>query len=469
MRSLARAMNTKRVSRAMCLGMLVVLGVAVCAGLVRTFSRPSIRVDGVGYYAPLASVLFDNDLDLRNEIAHAERWMRKDVFSGPDGVVDPFPVGAAILWAPALIVAKAIDRATHGDTAGGWRFASRGFEPRYVSALALASGLEALLGGVLLYWLARFRTSVLPAMAGTVGAMLGTPVVYYALADPSYAHSASFLACSALLAATLSEKHRRVPIWALGTLWALVALVRWQDGVLGVILAPRLLREARAARAAGIGACLRALTLFVLPACLVLLPQVLFWKRIYGHFFVATLGMQLMDWGRPRILPFLISTWQGAFVWSPLFLVGFAGLRCVPERGLRFALWTALALEVYTCSAARDWWAGGSFGARRLVAVAPFAGLGLALWAQAAFEAQGPVARKRKALVLGLVTLGTAWNLRLAQYNVTGLIPNNPANPRAYERHYPAGDPHRQLYPLWDYARLGHELWDAEKQLWSAR
>ena len=191
---------------------------AVCVGSVRTFSRPSVRIDGMGYYAPLASVVFDHDLDLRNEFLYTSPWMRKRYFPALDGRArDPYPVGAAFLWAPVFYLSYLLDpeRSSHSS----YVRASPGFNPRYVRTIALATGLEVLLAGMLLYLGMRRRSGDAAALAGTMGAALGTPVVFYALAEPSYAHAASFLCGSALLVAVLVDRERRLPLAALGALW----------------------------------------------------------------------------------------------------------------------------------------------------------------------------------------------------------------------------------------------------------
>ena len=439
----------------------------VCVLLVQELSKPSIRLDGVGYYAPLASVVFDGDVDLRNEFAHASEFMRNAYFMRPDGsAVDPFAVGAAVLWAPAVLATRAFDSdQSRASRPARSAFGSPGFQPRYVRAIAVTTGLEALVGCFLLFTALRRWTGTLAATAGTAGAALGTPLVYYALAQPSYAHAASFLCVSGLLFAVVRDHSRRLPLAVLGALWGLAALVRWQDAVLGLLFAPRLLEDASRMRlqrrrfAAGLVA-------FVAAALVVFSPQLWFWNQVYGSPFVYT-HHGFMRWFAPQVVPLLVSTWHGAFIYSPLLLVGFAGIACVPERGLRFALWGSVLLEIYACAAANDWWGGGGFSARRLTSVAPLAGVGIAwLVARVRMPGGAPQRAWRTAAIMLLVGVTSLWNLRLAQYNVRGLLPFNPDLPVDYIRHYPSGDVRRQPYGLWDHARLAGELRDAERQMW---
>jgi hypothetical protein len=444
----------------------LVLGLG-CLVLVRTFSRPRIRYDGIGYYAPLASLVFDHDLDLRNEVSYAHPFFRKNYFVRPDGTaVDPYPVGAAVLWSPVLLVAHALDRDPSTIRRPGSIRSSPAFEPRYLRAIAIATGLEALLACGLLVVALRRLTGRLPALLGTMGCALGTPLLFYALAEPSYSHTASFLVGSALVASVLADRNRHLPLPWLGFLWGLATLVRWQDALLGLLLAPRLVEELRQVRVRP-RQTLGGLLLFGSTAVLVFSPQVMFWQVVYGHPLVFTPPGGFMRWGHPQVLPMLFSTWHGAFVWSPLLLVGFVGLSLLRDRGLRWSMLCTVALEIYACAAASDWWGSGGFGPRRLTAVAPLAGLGLALLVQRAMQIPSVSrARLATAACAGAIVLGSLWTMRLAQYNLAGMLPYNPERAQDYNRGYPAGDPRLRPYALWDHARLVREIVDAERFLW---
>ena len=434
--------------------------VAAVAAIAVPLSRPSIRMDGVGYYAPLASVVLQHDLDLENEIAHADRFMRNAWFTLPDGRrVDPYPVGAAVLWSPVMIVSWLFDGARgRYDDPGAWRLASPGFSRRYIVTIALATALEGIAAAALLWITLRRRAGGWPAAAGVLAATLGTPFLYYTVAEPSYAHTASFLACTALLAAVLSP--RRAPLWVLGALWGLVSLVRYQDAVLGILVAPRLLDEVAQSRHAPRRLAIRVLE-FVIPAFLVFLPQPLFWRQQYGEFAVVPLPQGFMHWAGAPIPAFLFSTWQGAFLWSPALAAGLAGLVFLRDRRLRAALWAAAALEIYVSAAAGDWWGSASFGARRLVVIGPIAGLGMALAVR-----QLATTRARRIAVGLVVAVLVGWTVRLTQFASDGWLPHNAANAPDYARHYPTEHPWSRQWGKWEYGRFVRELAAAERARW---
>jgi hypothetical protein len=249
----------------------------------------------------------------------------------------------------------------------------------------------------------------------------------------------------------------------LGFLWGLVMLIRYQDGVLGVLAAPKLLREAADLRHRRRLQSLGRIALFGGTALAVMSVQFAFWQRVFGEPLVTALPIA-MDWTRPHVLPFLLSTWAGAFLFSPLFAFGLAGLWLFPERSMRWALLAAVVLQVYVCACVSDWWGSASFGARRLVAIAPLAGLGVALLVDR-------FATSRRRTVIALATVGVAivWNVRLAHYTVAGWFPNNARNTAAFLRDYPSGHPYRQPWAQWDYVRFAGEVADAERRMWRRR
>src|SRR5262249_11687343 len=157
--------------------------------------RPSIEFDGFGYYSILATALFDHDFDLTNEMAQTDNHNRRRWYTSPkDGrFVDPFPVGAAILWTPVVAISYALDpRRPHYHDPGAWPGRSPAFEPRYVKTIAIATALEAVAAIAILLVSWKPHASRAAIGVGTLAATIGTPLVYYTLADPSYAHTASF-------------------------------------------------------------------------------------------------------------------------------------------------------------------------------------------------------------------------------------------------------------------------------------
>jgi hypothetical protein len=234
--------------------------------------------------------------------------------------------------------------------------------------------------------------------------------------------------------------------------------MRSQDALLGVLLLPRLLDERRELRASSPTRWLLTLLRLGGPVVVLFTPQMFFWQHVYGKPLLVPPGPDFLPWWRPRLLQLLFSTWNGAFLWSPVLLIGCVGLLTTRDRSLRWALAAALLLEFYSSSVLLDWWGGRAFGARRLVSIAPLAILGLAFWVQRLRDS-----RRRLGIGIGIVLLACVWNLRLAVHYRDGLLPGNPGNAGEYLRHPGLGPNHATPYGQWDYPRLFRELWRADR------
>lgn len=419
--------------------------------LLGALRRPSIHHDGVGYYAPLASVLVDGDLDLRNELVHLGPRFLRAAFMTPDGKLgDPFPVGPALLWAPAVWIASRLPANSLWDAplAAPSQTAHPAFAPRFVRALLWADMILVLEGGCALAIVLSLGLGWMRAAAAVLAVVFGTPVFYYTLSDPSYGHAASFFAASLFVAAVWLDRRRRLPPELLGFLLGGLILMRSQDAIWGVLLVPRLLETWRDRKRWD-------LLRFLWPTLVAFLPQALFWQRIYGRALLVPPGPDFLPWWKPQLLQLLASTWNGVLPWSPILLLGLVAWFAVPEKSLRLAVFTGSVLALYSSSILLDWWGGAAFGPRRLVAMAPVAAIGLA-----------HVLRRRPSWALALTTLLVllcALEIRLAQYKLRGLLPANPGNAADYVRHYPPGSPRALRYGHWDYARLVSECLDAER------
>ena len=448
-----------RVPVAVRAALLFVLLAVSLGWLARDVIRPCIHGDGVGYYAPLASVVFQHDLDLRDELLQVSPQLLQAMYITPDGrFVDPFPVGSALLWTPAVLLVRRLppSHALDAPLAIRVRTPHPGWAPRFARTLLWTNVLLVLLAGASLAGTLARETGVVAAAAGTAAAIFGTPVFFYALADPGYSHAPTFFAvCMLLVLALGGVRHR--PLALLGAAWGFVSLVRPQDAILGLLFAPRLLEEWHHRTSARSRA--RLLLEFALPAFLVFSPQMIFWQRIYGQPLVSPAADFLPLW-KAQILPLLFSTWNGALLWSPLLLLGLVGSRKLGDAHLRRWMLVAIVLEILVCALVLDWWGGRSFGPRRLVSVVPFAALGMAMQLQ---RVRG--SKVLAALLAAVLILGCTWSVRLARYHLAGLLPANPGSFADYQRHYGPGSPHAQLYGYWDYPRFFSEIVISERML----
>lgn len=330
-----------------------------------------------------ASLGQDFDLDLANQ---AERLGPLNTYmavrnpaTGRYG--NAFPWGLGLVMQPAFWAARALDRLPAFRINDEWFLALQAYPFAYSLTGMLQTNLMTLASLVLAYGLARrLGAAPLPSAAGALCAVWGTPLYYYSSVEPLFAHAAA--AClhtgAIALAAWAGDRPagRRAHAAALlaGLVFGLATLTRWQlalsAGIFVLWLAGR--RQVGPAAALALG---WALLAWHIPYSL---------NGMFGSLWAVpadAVGNGHGFLGAPRyLIPLLFAPDRGWLVWSPLAAVGLAGLGLWGRRGggLPAALLLTVAAQVLLAAGVRDWYAGESFGQRRLTELYPAVAIGLA-------------------------------------------------------------------------------------------
>ena len=398
--------------------------------------RPVLaRGDGHLLYLMARSTVLDGDWRFDNDLARfGDPFRQRTTAAGRKGI--PHPIGPALVWAPLLAVAHAGAAVVNLFGAGIAMHGYTAWHQRIVFALSVVLACGAVLLGYRVA--ARWVGGRWGPTYAAVAVLLGTSLTYYATYMPSYGHamdaffSAAFLGAWAL---TLGRSDlRRFAV--LGALLGAAALIRTQELALGVVLvveiAARLIDAARAAPGARLAAAAGwigrgAVALAV--ALVVLVPQLIEWQIVFGSWRGLPQGPGFTRWGDPLVAETLFSSRNGWLSTTPIAYAGVVGLGFLPRRARLIAagFLAAVALQVYLDSIIFDWWAGASFGQRRLcnmtlpVVVGLAALLAAAARRAARTRAPRPVWHALAAIGLGLPV---AYNLS----RVEALRAGKPAN-----------------------------------------
>jgi hypothetical protein len=379
--------------------------------------KPDGRVivgDAVHHFVQLRSAVVDGDLDFANDYAalygfdvdaaEGRAWLA-DRRTETGLVRNLMPVGPALLWAPLYGGALAMEG---GGAASGGPRAAPGVSRFAQTTAGITGVIAATAAAWFAFGIARRWTTDASALAGAVGAWIGTHAVYYSLISPAYSHAASMLATTVLVWHWCGARGR----WSIGAaaasgaLAGVAALMRWQDVIWIAIPVVESLRMPAAPRtrvASALAACVAAAVAFT--------PQMIVWQALYGQPLAIPQGGGFMEWTAPNLVAVLFSDNHGLFSWSPMLLLaaaGFAGL-ARRERWLALPAVVVLVSSWYVNAAVSDWWAGEAFGARRFLSLFPFFVMGLAAW----IGAPGARLPRRLALVAMLIV---ANGLLLVQY-----------------------------------------------------
>lgn len=429
-------------------GVLLIVLVFV---LLLPLSTPRIyATDEVQYYAYLHSVYFDGDLDFANEYHYFAEAGKANgdpaVYNAllrhrPD---DPprnpttgkyrnlAPIGAALLWSPGYVLADIGVRLA--NTAGA-NIPADGYAWPYIWGVCFMSAFYALLGLLLCYRVARRFVGVFAATLATLCVWLASPLVFYTYIAMPWSHATAFFLVALFLwlwlygwGDNLAPRQAQRPLWQwalLGVVGGLMASTREQLGLLMVIPAVEgIVAYVQRFRAGGphrwrtIGHLFGSHVIFLVCLVLAFVPQLLTYQVLNGRPGPATVVSGKLSAGSfsPHFFDTLFHPNHGAFLWSPVLLVGLVGLAWLARRDSLLAALLLLGFLTQTYingSFGTTWHLSGSFGFRRLIECTPIFIMGLALlleWAQAR------VGRWPLLLVAALLLY---WNLGLiAQWTI---------------------------------------------------
>jgi len=347
------------------------------------------NVDSISYFAVSHSLLFDRDLNLTNQFRvlipettplneSSLRWITRNPATGLPG--SPYAIGYSLLAMPWLAAGTAVDGLSGGRGDGYGRWAERFFVTANVFYLTAALILlHRFLLSLGLRWSEKERPAARWAAVAAAALVPATALGYYAFTVMS--HTVSFLGVCLFLLTWWTRRDStewRSWIWV-GAAGGLMLLCRWQDILfLSAPVTYELMRRPFLKMAgernwwtSRIAACLAALVM--------LAPQMIEWKILYGSFVTIPQGPDFLTLPPPRILHVLFSSWNGLFFTTPATLAGAAGilLGLLRDRQALGPLAAAAALQVAVVGCLSAAWSGFAFAMRMLISAMPVAAAGI--------------------------------------------------------------------------------------------
>lgn len=381
-------------------------------GQVRVGAR--LLGDGFYYYAYLRSLAFDRDVNFLNDYPMIGLGDKPHLFmlTSTGHAQSAWTIGPAIVWSPfyagAHILAKELTKTRANVSVDGASYP-------YRQAICIAGLFYGLLGAYFIWRLCLLFAPARAATAATALAISGSFMAWYIVRDPTATHApamASTAAFAWLWVATLWKRTTRQWI-ALGAIGGLMADIRWQSAIYGLLPLIEVGVLAWHASRRGDYAALRRLgldaavggTAFVVG----FLPQMLAWKAIYGSYLAVSPVGPAIRFNDPHWADVIWSSRNGLFSNSPILIVAALGLWLLSRRDRTIAVAFALSCVVMVVfnSMIQDWWGSSAFGARRFDGAIPLLAVGLAL----VIDAGARVIAARPMLPAAAVLAGAvAWN-----------------------------------------------------------
>lgn len=369
--------------------------------------RPLIRGDALAYFVWTASIGGDFDMNLENQAEYLGDLNTYMAIRNPQTGYygNAFAWGQGLLLQPAFQAARLLDRLPAMRVNDDWFHSLQRYPFAYSLLAMLQVNLMTMFSLAMVYAVCRrLGIAALPAACAGLMTAWGTPLLYYSAVQPLYAHASATFAHTAALALFVFNvtAGRSLPWWrwmAAGLAFGLAALTRWQLALsfIPCFLFISWLAAGRERRAAWSHVAAFALG-FV--ALVWHIPYTFNW--MFGSPFSTAMGEGFV--GPPRFLwEILFSDHRGFFLWSPIALVGIAGLivGLRRHRSINLTLLGVVVAQILINAGVETWSGGESFGLRRLTELYP----ALALGAAQILTAGAPAVRRAayaSAVALGL-------------------------------------------------------------------
>jgi hypothetical protein len=413
--------------------------------------------DGLGYYTPLRSLIFDGDFRIADEYEYLSNSASK--FGGGLRVTTAIPeyskytMGMGLVLAPFYLLGHLFTLVLNGL---GLNVETNGLSWTYELFYCLGSILLGISGLILAYQTARRFFSPLASTLAVIGVWFASPLTFYLTLEASMSHAVSQFLISLLLYLCITTswfKQRKYQI-LIGIVLGLAVLVRPQNLLFGIVpiliglwailpqtnkIKPDRDREELSTQIQEkttqkssfsfelIKQYLNNLIWIGMFTFLMLIPQIFVFVSQYGSLGEISYLKEgaeqgygsSFNWLQPEIFKVLFSGFHGLFAWHPLLILGVVGLMISkkPMAPLGWILLVAFFLQVYFIGSWWAWWQGASFGGRMFCNCSLIFILGLAaFWDR--FKSK---AGRISAVVITVFFL--VWNALLVMQYESAMIP----------------------------------------------
>jgi hypothetical protein len=340
-----------------------------------------IHADAQGYYGYLVAIFIEQSFDWGRVIsAYADVYFNG---GGSDftvhsefGRINKYYAGTSLLMLPFFLI----------SCVGAWFF---GFPvDGYSQPFQIGMMFSALFySGAGMYFLSRFfeakgiKKTI--SLVTVVLVLMGTNLFHYSISEPAMSHAYSFALVSLFLFkvnAWLLSSNWRDLLWS-SVVFGLIVLVRPVNG-LAIFSVPFIAGGLRPLvdSLKEMDGLKKKLAIGVAVVFVVLSFQSIMYLAQVGKPLVWSYRDEGFNLTSPKILNVLFSFKKGFFVYTPIALIGAAGLMFYtikkPKAGAW--LWLFLALVIYVISSWWNWYYGSSFGHRAMIEYLPFFAFGIA-------------------------------------------------------------------------------------------
>lgn len=345
------------------------------AGNLGAFGINKIVFDVVSYHSYMPAVFIEKDIDLGFYKDSSAVFDQKEMYFAnftPEGKpIIKTTYGLSLMYLPFTI--------------WPWMFSEHGtcngYELPFSIAISISTLFYFILGLYFLYKLLKALQFSLASIGMTILCLgLGTNLLSYASISIGMPHAYGFFLVSVLLYTT--HKWYQTPNYKgtiiIGICLGMLVLIRPTNLVYALVFVaykfnsfPSVVQVFKNAW--------KHLVIIALISFIIVLPQLLYWKHVTGHYIYNSYVGERFYFERPHLLDYVFGFRKGWLVYSPILLFGLIGLfvRSASNPYFKSTL-IILCVLLYLNSSWWCWWFGGSYGARAMIETYPLIAIGFA-------------------------------------------------------------------------------------------
>jgi len=345
-------------------------------------------IDDKKYYSYIKSLVIDGDLDFQNEYQQLRVEDPYHLHSRTKAGRPPniYPPGSMALWLPFYIAIHIILKTIKLFDAG---LLTNGLIQPYKNAVGIATIFYACLAFLIIYRMLKYYVKKAFSLAAILILLLSGFLLYYIIFTPLMSTVCGVFMTSLFIFLWLKwrKSENFYHFFALGTAAGILIFIRPTLGIFLLLPLIDIIKNFLANKNyKSWHTIIRSLWLsFSLSIGVILgaAPLLLVWNAVYGEWIVSF--SRYFSWlSSPYIIQILFSWRHGLISWSPIILFSIIGLiiLTIRHKDIGFSFLIIFLLILYINASQKDWWAGGSFGARRFASLTPIFCFGLAFFLQ---------------------------------------------------------------------------------------
>ena len=322
-----------------------------------------------------------------------------------DKIVTKVAMGVAILQAPFYAISYIISDI--------FNINDNGFGKVYIYGLGIGAAFYFTLGLLFLYLFLKRRYPKSVSFITLLLIIFGTNLYYYTYEKFLYSHLYSFFIFSTslyIIDKLINTNFKKAIYIALfGIILSLAFLVRYTNPIFIVLMLLFLDIDSWQALKQRLKSIFnfKFISITAISFIIILIPQMFYWHYLTGNFLYYSYGNEGFNWLEPKFLEFFFSPNNGAFIYTPLYIIIliYAIIMSIKQEKNGLLIFCIFVIASYIFASWWSWSYGCSLGKRPFVELTPIFGICIASLVDKIIQFKKPIISIILSLILLFSTL----------------------------------------------------------------